>query len=179
MSCLAVAFETAFDAGVDSLAAGLAAAFVAGLAATGCALATGLTAGLTACLVEEVEADLAACLDGGDAFVTDFIASLTTGLALVAGATLALDVETLAGAADLLPDLVTATGESLGVGLDAARTGLVLVAGFAGLAATADLVTVFLVLAVELPFFTDADCLALAELFLGVACLPEDLVMMV
>lgn len=151
------------------------AALGAGLDPTAGALVTGLAVGL----VDNVEAALAACLDGGDAFVTDFIASLTTGLALGAGATLALDVETLTGAAGLPPDLVAATVGFLGAGLAAARTGPDAGADLAGLAATADLVTAFFVLAGGVPFFTVADCLALAELFLDVDCLPEDLVMMV
>ncbi len=143
------------------------------------AAASALETGLALDLVDVAGAALAAFLDVGDAFVTDFIASLTTGLALVAGATLALDVETLTGAAGLLPDLDAATVEDLGAGLAAARTGLEVDTDLAGLAAAAGLVTDVLVLAGELPFFTAADCLALVELFLGVACLPEDLVMMV
>jgi len=138
-------------------------------------LATGFTVGF----VEVAEAALAACLDGGDAFVTDFIASLTTGLALVADATLALDVEILTGAAGLPPDLVAAVMGCLGAGLAEARAGLDVGADLTGLAATADLVTGFFVLEEGVPFFTVAECLALAELFLDVACLPEDLVMMV
>lgn len=180
LSGLTPAFRADLVAGVADFAAGLAGVLAAVLAAADGAFVTALAAGLGAGLVDAGVTVLAACLDGGDAFlVTDFIASLTTGLALAAGAALALDVETWAGAADLLPDLGAATVGFLGAGLETLRTGTGLDADLAGLAAIAGLIAVFLGLAAELPFFTVADCLALTELFLDVACLPEDLVMMV
>ena len=169
--------------GVVDFAAGFAGALIKGLAATDWALAVdltaGLAAGLAAALVEDEEAALTACLDGVDALLTDFIASLMTGLALAECAALALDVETLAIAADLLAGLDAATGDFLGAGLVAGRTGKALGAALTGLASIADFVGAFFPLTVELPFFTVAGCLALAEFFLCVACLPEDLVMMV